>query len=139
MAPFAFVQATPSRTPCANGLPTSEVIPVRSKMPPTLISCCARAEAATQRTNSASRKSFMVCASISVRERIQAEPVADTAPEIGQAVGLEGEEDRAEDGAEDAPEAADDDHPQVVDGHSQREVLRADDPRLVGEQRSGDA
>src|SRR3954462_10140793 len=95
MPPFSFVQATPSRTPCAYGLPTSEVMPVRSKMPPTLISCCAWADAATQRTNSAVAIIFMLFSSLSasIRKRVQPEPVAHAPPEIGEAVGLEDEEE----------------------------------------------
>src|SRR5438067_13932496 len=104
--PFSFVQETPSRTPCAKGLPTSEVMPVRSKMPPTLISpppagAWARAAAAAQRTKSAVRMECMGLLLESVRERIQPEIVADAPPAGGEPVGLEDEEQHDGD-AEDA-------------------------------------
>src|SRR5438067_2281658 len=95
--PFSFVHWTPSRTPCANDLPTSDVMPVRSKMPPTLMSppasACACAAAAMQRRSNAIRIECMsVLLSSSVRERIQPEVVADPPPPRREPVRFEDEE-----------------------------------------------
>src|SRR4051812_43603260 len=82
-------------------------MPVRSKMPPTLISppppagAWARAAAAAQRMNSAVRIGCMGLLLQSVRERIQPEIVADAPPAGSQPVGLEDEEQHDGD-AEDA-------------------------------------
>ena len=60
------------------------------------------------------------------------------AGEKAQDLGQERQEDPSQDRPQHAPQAADDDHPQLIDGEREREVLRADDPRVIGEQRPGD-
>src|ERR1700730_15492742 len=184
--PFAFVHRTASRTPWAYDLPTSEVMPVRSKMPPTLISWAepwARAAPAISRAKTPPDRierfilsSIALNAGLLIRKGIQLPIIADGPPPCRKPVGLEdekeddgeaedahldrreqldepgvragesrgaeakhlrqeGDEDRAEDRAEDAAEAADDDHAQIVDPERDGKILRADQPRLVGEQR----
>src|SRR5512140_2412764 len=108
MPPFAFVQATASRTPLANGLPTSDVSPVRSKLPPTLISC-ARAVPASSMPSASSPTirivlfmrppGFAACETrcgdaTSVREGVELPVVADRVPPGGHAVRLEEEEEQ---------------------------------------------
>src|SRR3984893_6503795 len=184
--PGAFVHRTASRTPWAYDLPTSEVMPVRSKMPPTLISWAepsARAAPAISRAKTPPDRierfilsSIALNAGLLIRKGIQLPIIADGPPPCREPVGLEDEkeddgeaedahldrreqldeprvragqrrggeaehlgqernEDGAEDGAEDAAEAADDDHAQIVDPQRDGKLLRADQPRLVCEQR----
>src|SRR6266540_2150883 len=193
--PLSFTQATASRTPVANGLPTSAVMPVMSKMPPTLISCACAAPASAAAASSAIVLivRFMTppwpawvlrCVrrlqSLSVREGVELPVVPDRVPPRGHAVRLEEQEehdrepedpglerreevdelregvrelarphaehlrqdrdeDRPEDRAEDRAEPADDDHPELVDRDGDGEVLRADDVRVVGDERPRDA
>src|SRR6266568_8633242 len=153
-------------------------MPVRSKMPPTLISWpVARAGASRAAARSSVR--FM-SEPPSVRERVELPVRLDEPPPGGEAVRLEDQEEnddepeqahlerseergevrvavghragedpeqlreeRHEHGAEDRPlhaaQAADDDQPELVDGEADGEVLRADDARLIGEERPGDA
>src|SRR6266508_970817 len=193
--PLSFTQATASRTPVANGLPTSAVMPVMSKMPPTLISCACAAPASAAAASSAIVLivRFMTppwpawvlrCVrrlqSLSVREGVELTVVPDRVPPRGHAVRREEQEEhdrepedpglerreqvdelreggrelarrdpehlgqnrdehRPEDRAEDRAEPADDDHPELVDRDRDREVLGADDVRVVGEQGARDA
>src|SRR5258708_4437955 len=184
--PVALVHRTASRTHWAYDLPTSEVMPVRSKMPPTLISWVepsARAGPARSRASTPPDRieRFILCSlpmneGLLIRKGIQLPVIADGPPSCREPVGLEDEkeddgeaenahldrreqldeprvragerrggeaqhlgqerdEDGAEDGTEDAAEAADDDHAQIVDPQRDGKVLRADQPRLVCQQR----
>src|SRR3954470_13172680 len=99
MPPFSFVHATASWTPLANDLPTSEVMPVRSKMPPTLISPLAgpwARAAAEVRARRKQRQRVTRMGSTSwgsIRERIQLPISLDALPAGSHAVGLEDEEE----------------------------------------------
>src|SRR2546429_5262233 len=91
-----------------NGLPTSDVTPVRSKSPPTLIWAAAgtaetprAARPATART---SRCFIVVPPCRSVRERPDAEIVLHGLPAGGQAVRLENQEEDDEQSEEPLPD-----------------------------------
>src|SRR2546421_12219163 len=85
MPPLSLVHLTPSRTPWAKLLPTSEVTPVRSKMPPTLISPAWAMSAANSIDANMSPPS--------IREWIQLPIRLDAVPAGRHAVGLEDEEE----------------------------------------------
>src|SRR6266508_5280940 len=106
--PLSFTQATASRTPVANGLPTSAVMPVMSKMPPTLISCACAAPASAAAASSAIvlivrfltppwpawvLRCVRRLQSLSVREGVELPVVPDRVPPRGHAVRREEQEE----------------------------------------------
>src|SRR5512136_3341845 len=128
MPPLSFTQATASCTPWAKGLPTSEVTPVRSKMPPTLISCWAEAQEGERIARAAATRVArdlrgVMCPPLSltvnctglaagllVRERVQLPVRLDVVPPGGHPVRLEDQEEDHHQAEDPGLDGSDDDH-----------------------------